>query len=68
VVVRAAPRSNSCYLLLLLLLLYRVKSCADAKDCNPADLLLPELAVVTPEAKLMQAEVYRRMIWDLKTQ
>jgi hypothetical protein len=54
--------------MLLLLLWHRLKGYADAKDCNPADLLLPELAVVTPEAKLMQAEVYRRMIWDLKTQ
>jgi hypothetical protein len=52
----------------LLAKLARVKACAEARDCRPADLLLPELAVVTPGAKLMQAELYRRMIWELKTQ
>lgn len=52
----------------LLALLARVKGCGDARNCSPTDLLLPELAVTTPEAKLMQAEVYRRQIWELKMQ
>lgn len=52
----------------LLALLGRVKACADARACSPADLLLPELAVTTPKAKAMQAELYKRMVWQLKTQ
>lgn len=52
----------------LLALLARVKGCGDARNCSPADLLLPELAVTRPEAKLMQAEIYKRQIWELKMQ
>ena len=52
----------------LLALLARVKGCADARKCSPADLLLPELAVTSPEGKLMQAEIYKRMAWELKMQ
>lgn len=52
----------------MLALLARIKACREAKDCKAADLLLPELAVTTPEAKLMQAEVYRRMVLELQLQ
>ena len=52
----------------MLSLLARVKSCPEPKNCKAADLLLPELGVTTTQAKLMQAEVYKRMIWELKSQ
>jgi hypothetical protein len=51
-----------------LALLTRVKACSDARKCSPADLLLPELGVTSPEDKLMQAAIYRRMVWELKSQ
>lgn len=49
-------------------LLTRVKACSDAKRCDPVDLLLPELDVTSPETKLMQAAIYKRMVLELKTQ
>lgn len=52
----------------MLALLARLRGCTDAEDCKAADLLLPDLAVTTPQAKLMQSEVYKRMVWELKTQ
>lgn len=51
-----------------LALLTRVKACSDARKCSPADLLLPELGVTSPENKLAQAVVYKRMMWELTTQ
>lgn len=51
-----------------LTLLTWVKACSDARKCNPADLLLPELGVTSPEDKLLQAVIYRRMVWELKSQ
>lgn len=50
-----------------LALLARVKACSDARRCSPADLLLPELGVTSPEDKLLQALIYRRMVWELKS-
>lgn len=51
-----------------LALLARVKACSDARKCSPVDLLLPELGVTSPEDKLLQAAIYRRMVWELKSQ
>jgi hypothetical protein len=51
-----------------LALLTRVKACPDARKCNPADLLPPELGVTSPETKLLQAAIYKRMVLELKTQ
>lgn len=39
-----------------------------AKDCKARDLLYPELDATYPGRKLTQAELYRRMVWELKSQ
>jgi hypothetical protein len=52
----------------LIALLLRLKDCTDTRQCRAADLLLPELKVTTAEAKLMQAELYKQRVWELKTE
>lgn len=48
-------------------LLLKIGSCA-AGSCKAEDLLYPELDVTYPGRKLTQAELYRRMVWELKSQ
>eukprot|EP00775_Hariotina_reticulata_P010178 gene10178-10338_t len=36
-------------------------------ELKAADLLYPELEVTLPQKKLTQVELYRRMVWELKT-
>jgi hypothetical protein len=39
-----------------------------AASCKAAALLYSELDVTHPTRKLTQAELYKRMVWELKTQ
>jgi hypothetical protein len=39
-----------------------------AGSCKAAALLYSELDVTHPTRKLTQAELYKRMVWELKTQ
>lgn len=48
-------------------LLARIGNC-EASDCKAEDLLYPELDVTYPGRKRVQAELYKRMVWELKTQ
>lgn len=46
----------------------RLRQCSNARQCLASDLLLPELKVTTSEAKLMQAECYKRRMWELRSE